>query len=216
MKKSVWVIHLMLMFSFNCQAQASKINNQTCGITPGHALTAGSFGPFDYRDPTNRVKRLHIVESAHFTSEVERLESGANGAVLIAEDIAYTLRKFPNHHRALNAMARLQRRQDVNVHKVYALHCYFARAKYFAANDANVWLIEAIHYHLYKNHSKAKSSYNQALKLAPKHAEVQYNYGLFLFEQGHYKQAKVFADKAYASGYPLQGLNKKLMALNSQ
>lgn len=35
-----------------------------------------AFGPFDYRDPSARGQPLQLVESAHFTPDVEALRKG--------------------------------------------------------------------------------------------------------------------------------------------
>lgn len=68
------------------------------------------YGPFDYTSPTDR-KHLGIVEHYHFTSDVEHLRKGASGS--IALDLDYTLRAFPNHHRALNAMMTFQLQKHI-------------------------------------------------------------------------------------------------------
>lgn len=216
MNKSAQFIFLIIFVCTTFSVKANQINNETCGITPGKPLTSGRFGPYDYRDPTDREKRLSIVETAHFTHEVETLKGGANGHTGgPAPDIHYTLRKYPNHHRALNSMARLQRRQKVNPNFSYQMHCYFARAKYFTATDATVLMLEGIHYHLLNDYAKARSSYQKAVALDPRHPEIQYNYGLLLFDMGRYGEAKIFADKAHANNYPMHGLQNKLSKINS-
>src|SRR5678816_4417104 len=59
---------------------------------------ANAYGPFDYR--TDRTgTTLSIVEDNHFTPAVEQLISGITSSV--GGEIDYTLRAFPNHHRAL-------------------------------------------------------------------------------------------------------------------
>ena len=102
-----------------------------------------AYGPYDYR--TDRDK-LPIVEGAHFTPEVEALVRGRTG--LVGGDIDYTLRAFPNHHRALVSMMKLGERmkapQVPGAH--YSVECYFDRALRFKPNDtacrttSTVWL----------------------------------------------------------------------------
>lgn len=71
---------------------------------PGCGSLQNAFGPFDYRDPEARGEPLRLVESAHFTPSVESLVKGNSGTV--AGDLDYTLRAFPNHHRALYSVAQ--------------------------------------------------------------------------------------------------------------
>src|SRR5262245_56299958 len=56
-------------------------------------------GPADYRIASDYLIRL--VENAHFTPDVEMLNRGKSSTV--GGDLAYTLRVFPNHPRALKA-----------------------------------------------------------------------------------------------------------------
>ncbi|MEL7448527.1 MAG: hypothetical protein AAFN78_04915, partial [Pseudomonadota bacterium] len=69
-----------------------------------------AYGPFDYTNPDHVAKKLDRVERAHFDKGVENLKghlTNAGGKAQLKGDIAYTLRAFPNHHRALYAMIRL-------------------------------------------------------------------------------------------------------------
>lgn len=63
-----------------------------------------AFGPFDYRDPAARAESLQVVERYHFTADVEMLRRGKASANVL-DDLNYTLRAFPNHHRALTEPA---------------------------------------------------------------------------------------------------------------
>ena len=100
-----------------------------------------AFGPFDYR----KVKgpELAIVEGEHFTPAIEALVRGKSGT--IGADIAYTLRAFPNHHRALVAMQRLgdrlKRTQPPGAN--WEVECYFVRAVRFVPDDAVARLLYA-------------------------------------------------------------------------
>lgn len=70
---------------------------------------ANAYGPFDYTNPEHRSKNLGVVERFHFTLEVESLIRGKSS--YIWGDLDYTLRAFPNHHRALYAFARYEIRE---------------------------------------------------------------------------------------------------------
>src|SRR5689334_5467108 len=75
-----------------------RAENSACGKLENH------YGPFDYR--TTSKKNLELVESFHFTPKVEK-GIGGNTSITAGGDLNYTLRVFPNHHRALAALIRL-------------------------------------------------------------------------------------------------------------
>ena len=112
------------------------------GATKGLVLTVdpacgnpfvNAYGPYDYR--TNQGPQLKIVEDYHFTPEVEGLIRGVSGA--LAGEIDYTLRAFPNHHRALAAMMNLSAKMKSNTLKGanWTVECYFTRALAFRNDD---------------------------------------------------------------------------------
>jgi tetratricopeptide (TPR) repeat protein len=170
-----------------------------------------AFGPFDYRDPAARKQSLGLVETHHFTQDVEQLIRGADSGSLIG-DLDYTLRAFPNHHRALSAVSRYELRggrQWTNP-AVRSAECYLQRALVFTPNDAIVRLLFGNH--LLKSGKKdaAREQFDEALLLQPSDVEVNYNAGLLYLEVGDLARAKELADVAYAGGYPLPGLRRKL------
>lgn len=184
-----------------------------------------AFGPFDYRDPAVRQgasNPLHLVESAHFTREVEGLINGKSG--YLWSDINYTLRAFPNHHRALYSISRYER-QQINKNraegKTYTppgdntgwpltAECYFDRAIRWRPDDSDVRLIYGIHLHLSGKLEQALQQYKISEKIQPKSADLNYNMGLLYFDMKQYVLAKEYAKRAYQLGYPLPGLRKKL------
>lgn len=202
-----FVFTLSLLFSFSILA--ANRNNVTCDIVKGQPLTNG-YGPYDFTNLEHRSK-LKIVLSAHFTTEVERLQSGKTGRLIA--DIDYTLRAIPNYHRALNAMARHQRNEKINfkdTDKFYSTECYFKRALYMQPKDATTHMLFAIHLQLTNQLKKAEEHYAVALQLAPDNPELNYNAGLLYVQLGDIDKAKHSANIAYKQGYPLQGLAKKI------
>jgi hypothetical protein len=188
---------------------ASVANGQ---VIPGCGTLENSFGPFDYRDPAARGgagSPLSLVESGHFTPGVESLTKGVSGSLIA--DIDYTLRAFPNHHRALNAVARYAllggRFQSTTV---TSADCYFRRAIAFRDDDEVVHMLYANYLAKRGDRERAREEYEYALKLAPNSAEVNYNAGLFYLGEGNLQRARVLADTAYSFGYPLPGLRKKI------
>jgi len=178
----------------------------------GDELTCGSltnaYGPYDYSDAGERALRLPIVEQYHFTPQVESLRAGQSGA--IADDLDYTLRAFPNHHRALWAVAQLQLRDAKQLQKYRSADCYFDRAIRWRSQDATVRMVYGIYLARKGNRKEAVQQYQAAISLAPDNAEVHYNAGLVYLELNDIEKALIHAKRAYALGYPLPGLRKRL------
>ena len=177
---------------------------------PGCGSLQNSFGPFDYRDPSARGEPLRLVESAHFTPSVESLTKGNTGSVI--GDIDYTLRAFPNHHRALNSVARyeLQGGKSWQDPVIRSAGCYFERAIAFRGDDQVVRMLYANFLAKNGRVPEARRQYEEALQIAPNDAEVNYNAGLFFLSQGEIERARQHASVAYSAGYPLPGLQKKI------
>ncbi len=177
---------------------------------PGCGSLENAYGPFDYRDKVRYKKNLHVVEINHFTSAIERLAHGQTGKV--PTEIDYTLRAFPNHHRALDAMSRYQLLHPrIPLRASYmSAECYFQRALYFAPDDPYVRLVYGIHFHKRKQNQKALEQYKEAVLMAPNNPELQYNLGLLYVDLKNYAAAKEHARKAYDLGYPLPGLKNRL------
>jgi tetratricopeptide (TPR) repeat protein len=172
-----------------------------------------AFGPFDYRDPEARGQPLHLVEKAHFTADVEWLRHGKSSAHVI-DDLNYTLRAFPNHHRALNSVAEyaLQGGQFPRDSQIPSAECYFQRAIAFRPDDETVRMIYGNYLFRLGNSDGARTQYEEALRLAPTSVEVNYNAGLFFVAQNDLARAKQCAQIAYDGGYPLPGLKNKIKA----
>ena len=180
-------------------ARAANANNESCGVLNN------AYGPWDYSDAAQREQRLPIVEQYHFNSDVETLKAGESGN--LALDLDYTLRAFPNHPRALWAMARLQLRDGYPAGShYYSAECYFERALRWRPADPAVWLVYGMYLQRKKDVDGALQKYQRALELQPGNLEAHYNIGLAYAERGDYEQAKQHAKIAYDGGYPLPGL----------
>jgi tetratricopeptide (TPR) repeat protein len=208
----------------------SVLANTDCG-RPGD--TPGRFGPFDYRDPTKDQERW-LVEQAHFTLYMEEmalfgfsqrgqeLQEEAAGWSLVAGNLDYTLYAFPNHARALYAMAvwqlRLGKEHPQDLHsqiaktRLLTAECYFQRAIVYAPDDPLVYHAYGAYLQKSGDLHKAAAQYEKAIDLMPDAPEPHYNLGLLYLQLNDYKKASEQADRAYALGYPLQGLKKKLAA----
>lgn len=179
---------------------------------PGCGVLQNAYGPYDYRDPVNKRDHLPIVESFHFTQEVEGLQRGRSGSVY--SDLRYTLHAFPNHHRALAAIARfaLNGGQIPHDDAMPTFDCYFLRAIAFTPDDAAVRVIYANYLFKRGERDKAREQYEVALRLEPASIEINYVAGLFFVDIGDLTRARQLAAVAYGGGYPLPGLKKKLAA----
>lgn len=179
---------------------------------PGCGVLENAYGPFDYRDPINKRDSLPIVERFHFTPDVESLRQGRSGSVI--GDLRYTLRAFPNHHRALSAVARygLGGGRIPADDYIPSVDCYFERAVAFRPDDAAVRVIYANYLYKRGEQDDAREQYEEALRLAPDSIEINYAAGLYFVDIGDLDRAKALAEIAYGNGYPLPGLRNKIAA----
>ena len=163
----------------------------------------------DYTNADDRAG-LPVVEQYHFSREVETLRKGLTGS--LGGDISYTLEHFPNHHRALAAMAKLGLR-DKRVQPVgarYTVSCYFERALAYAPHDATARMVYGNYLLATSQETAALEQLQQAARMAPDNATIQYNLGLLHVKRKQYAQARDYAARAYGLGFPLQGLKNQL------
>lgn len=181
------------------------------GLAAAGELECGSlqnaFGPFDYRDKT-KGNELRLVEIAHFTADVKSLRRGASSFSAI-NDLNYTLRAFPNHWGALEAVSRFEL-QGGDFLEFYSVDCYFDRAIRFAGDDGNVRLLYGVYLMRRKRNDEARNELEEAARLAPESIDVAYNLGLLYLRLGEPVKAMEKARYAYGKGYPLPGLREAL------
>ena len=197
-------------------AVASTASAQQVNVGCG-SLT-NQYGPYDYTNAQHREYRLPVVEKYHFDIGVQSLKGLSfmpDSEFRLGEDIAYTLRAFPNHHPALYAMIRyyLEKVPRGSRRMEYGPDCWFERARRLAPDDATVVMLEGIYLQKVKQYDEAKQAYDFALKLDPESAEINYNAGLLYADLKEYDQANAFAARAYELGHPLPGLRNKLEKL---
>lgn len=171
---------------------------------------ASSYGPFDYRTDQDK---LPIVNGAHFPPIVEALIRGNTGP--LGADLAYTLRTFPNHHRALVAVMRYgQKTKSPQPRDLpRPVECYFDRALRFRADDSIVRMIYA--QFLFANARKAEAE--QQLEAAAHHAAgngfTHNNVGLIYFDMKEYQKALAHARKATELGFDPAALREQLRSV---
>jgi tetratricopeptide (TPR) repeat protein len=167
-----------------------------------------AYGPFDYRTDKNK---LAVVEQHHFTSEVENLTQGIT-STRISGDLGYTLRAFPNHHRALMAFVRLAEREGTSTPggSTRTVDCWLERAERFRPDDGMVKVIHGLYLLNRNKNQDAVKKLEQASSLDSNNPNVHYNLGLAYVRIKNYDKALESAHRAYALGFPLPGLRDQL------
>jgi tetratricopeptide (TPR) repeat protein len=146
----------------------------------------------------------------HFTPKVENLIAGQSGT--LGADINYTLRAFPNHHRALISATRLAEREknDQPPGMLWPVECYFERAIRFASDDIVVRSLYAQWLGKRGRRPEAQWQLETALKSAQDSPISHYNIGLVYLELGDYDRALAQAHRALELGWPRQELAQQL------
>ncbi len=181
----------------------------------GCPILRHGFGPYDYRSATR--EQLVTVEGAHFFPNVENLRENTlhpsrDYLVVPGKEIDYTLRAFPNHHRALMAASRLSLREKSDRPKGLktSIDCYFKSALEFRPDDSYIYVIYGIHL-LNKGKNRESLEYlDKAKSMGDESASLHYNLGLAYFQLKRYDDSLESAHKAYAAGFPLPGLKNML------
>lgn len=173
-------------------------------------LDNGGNGPYDYTNP--QPAHLNLVEGHHFSKNVEMLISGDTGE--IGHDLGFTLRAYPNHHRALDAMSRLSIRDRTPKPSgsIYTAMCWFERAIRFKPDDAMARLVFSNHLLKTNKTDMALEQLLIANNLEPDNPLTAYNLGLIYLKKKDYENAVQYAKKAYEQDFPLQGLKQQLRA----
>ncbi|NMG63879.1 tetratricopeptide repeat protein [Azoarcus indigens] len=187
-------------------------------LASGSALALGSecgdpfhnaTGPFDYRYPEGKM--LGMVEHRHYTEDIRQLRRGTTGA--LAGDLAYTLRVFPNHYRALQTMSEwsFKTRSKKPEGQPYVVECWFERGLHYAPDDPMVKLVYGIHLIKAGRPQDAVKQLEAAIAEDPNNASSYYNLGLAYADLKDYEKALPNAQRAYELGFPLPGLRQRLV-----
>lgn len=208
------ILFLILLFSGNLYAgQAPWVGADLKGA-PCSGEGQG-YGPFDYTKASERGK-MPIVETRHFTPEVENHIRGKSG--YLTGDLDYTLRAIPNHHKALLSTIRYQLKLNnkllaKNEPLMTPVECYLQRAIHFSPADTSSVSLYAYYLKEIGEFEKSAKTYQHALAISPNNAKIEYAYSQLLIQQKQYDEALEYAKKAYAHGTPPPKLKNQLIKL---
>lgn len=171
---------------------------------------ASSYGPYDYRTDQDK---LPIVDGAHFPPIVEALIRGNRGP--LGADLDYTLRTFPNHHRALVAVMRYgQKTKSPQPRDLpRPVECYFERALRFREDDSIARMIYAQFLHANARKEDAKQQLEAAAHHADGNGFTHNNIGLIYFDMKEYQKALAHARKATELGFDPAALREQLRSV---
>jgi len=186
-------------------AAQAQSGTMVCG-----SIQRNDGGPWDHQVDKGRLK---TVESFHFTPEVETLIRGKSGP--IAADLDFTLRSFPNHHRALMAMMLWgeKTKSPQPVGAGYPVECYFHRAMQFRPEDTIVRMIYATFLNKNARAAEALQQLERASTLARDNAFSHYNIGLIYLDMKKYDEAVAAAHVAHQLGFTRPDLRERLKAV---
>ncbi len=147
---------------------------------------------------------------AHTEPAIRALNKGEVSQAVIA-DLNFTLNNWPNHPAALQAVANYERRGGKR-YEFYSGDCYFIRGRGMVPTDATIVVLHGLyHYRVKKDPKKAVATLEEALAMDSSLIDAHYNIGLIYADMGKHDLALQHAHAAYAAGYPLDGLRKKLI-----
>lgn len=187
--------------------EVPPLSDEACGplYVPTHV------GPWDYR---NDRHMLSIVEFGHYQPKVEALI--APMFQYFGADLAYTLKAFPNHHRALVTMVRLGQREKSLQPKAmqYSIECFFYRGIKFRPDDLIVRMIYAGWLHQQSRQKDAVVQLDYVVENAADDPFTHYNAGMVFADMQMWDRALQQAHKAQALGFERQELKSRLVSAN--
>lgn len=168
-------------------------------------------GRRDYRLMAGNEKDardLRYHQYFHIQPAQKQISSG-NLSRNVMNNLHFVLHKVPNDHRALALLVQWAKAGGYD--KKYASPgCYLTWARQFTPDDTTVLAYGGYYFYDKKDVDRARQWWEQALAIDADNADVNYNLGLLMFDQGRYTDARTHAMAAYAAGYPLPGLREKL------
>ena len=203
---------VIAMFALAGAARAAQTAvPANCGQLNPEGSSIGMYGPYDYTNPVHRKANLPLVESHHFSTDVELLRHGITTKPP-APDLNYTLLAFPNHHRALVSLMNLAAREKTNKpkHMNFTVECFFDRAMRFKPHDKRVRMLYGVYLMRNNKDREALAQFDSAEEALKGDPNFHYNRGLLHVELKDWDKAADDAAVAYRAGFNLPGLRDKL------
>lgn len=204
-----------LAAALGCGGAFAQISASGCGEL------ANGYGPYEYRPdrhhtPDNSMpyqQKISLVERAHFTARVEALIGGESAP--LGGELDYTLRAFPNHHRALLAVMRFGLKTNSAQPPTLPrpVECYFERALRFQPDDTTARMLYATFLINGKRRADAITQLERARFDAGDNGFTHYNIGLVFLDADEPERAVVQAHRAMSLGFMRTDLKEKLVAL---
>lgn len=190
---------------------AGQVTAQVNAASCGQIWNTGHYGPYDYL--TSRGETIGIVERFHFTAKVEHQLQGMTGHP--GGDISYTLKAFPNHHRALIAASRLAEKvkKDQPLGMSWPIECYFERAIRFSPYDFVARGLYAQWLTKRQRGDDARAQLEVMQTLAKDNPLSHHNLGLLYFDLGDYEAALSEAHRAMELGSLKSDLAERLKSV---
>jgi tetratricopeptide (TPR) repeat protein len=216
-KMALWVLRAAPAVLLAVAASAQQV--------PGCGALQNAFGPFDYRPDTyvyestykSHKALVNIVEQAHYTIETEMLTSRKSGLVVSpGADLSYTLRAFPNHHKALMTLIALSEKEKVDKPRdsIYTVDCWFRRAVAWKQDDNVVKMIYSTYLAKTNRRSEAEAQLEAAARQAGDNVFTHHNLGLVYFDMKMYDKALFHAHKTYGLGMTVPTLKEQLKSVD--
>lgn len=167
----------------------------------------------DYYDPDpGQQGRIRGIESNHMNQDVRSLRRGQSTANA-SGDLRFVIGIIPNHPTALELVMRMAQRDRTDKlpeMQPYVVECWLHRATVFRPNDGTALMLYGIYLARRGRLDSAIEILERANTARPEDINITYNLGLLHFEKKDYQRSREFAKKAYAGGFSLPGLKKKL------
>jgi len=177
------------------------------GISAVCGARSSGFGPpLDYRTAEFIGS---TTDAQHTEIALEELRKPSPDGSVVLHNLNWALARSPNHYVALGGIVDWERSKRPMA-GYPSTKCYLFWARQFVPDDLNTWLITGNYYYKKNDFRRARAWYQDALTKQPDSAEAHYALGLVLFEEGDFDDAMNHARQAYALGYPLPGLRRKL------
>lgn len=198
-----------LLMALACTAVQAAIDTNDGEGSCGPIYIPTHVGPFDYR---NERQLLSTVEFGHYQPGVERLIKPM--FQYFGADLDYTLKAFPNHHRALMTMARLTIKEKTLTPKGanYSAECYFIRGMTFRPDDLIVRMIYASFLVMHQRNQDAAKQLDFVLESAGDDPFTHYNVGMIYADMKDWPRALQQAHIALAGGFGRPELKNRLQS----